>query len=60
MFGERKITIRGNDRKIRTIRAQIYPMEVKLSVVEFDEGVETDDWIADKACQELLDQQGKV
>lgn len=47
MFGEGKITIRGYDEKNRTIPAQIYPMVVKLPVVEFDEGTETDDWTAD-------------
>lgn len=59
MFGEGKISIQGNDRKIRTIPAQIYPMEVKLPVVKFDEEMETNEWTADDACQELLDQQGK-
>lgn len=60
MFGERKITIRRNDRKICIIPAQIYFMEVKLPVVEFDKGVKTDDWIANEACQELFNQQGKI
>lgn len=35
-------------------------MEVKLPVVEFDKGVKTNDWIADKARQELFDQQEKI
>ena len=59
MFGEEQITIKGNDRKIHTVPAQIYPMEVKLPVVEFDKEIGTNEWTADDACQELLDQQEK-
>ena len=56
IFGERKITIRGNDKKICTVLAQIYPLEVNLPIVEYDEELDTDEWSADNACQELLDQ----
>ncbi len=60
MFGEGKITIKGNDKKIQIAPAEIYPIEVKLPIVEFDNDSETNEWTADDACQELLDQQGKV
>ncbi len=56
MFVEEKITIKRNDRKICTVPAQIYPIEVKLPVVVFDEEIETDEWTADDVCQELHDQ----
>ncbi len=59
MLDERKITIKGNDRKICTVPAQIYPIEVKLPVVEFDEEIETNKWTANHVCQKLLDQHGK-
>ncbi len=59
MFNEGRITIKGNDRKIRTVPAQIYPREIKLPVVEFDEEIETNEWTVDDACQEVLDQQEK-
>ncbi|MCJ1346904.1 hypothetical protein MMC31_005124 [Peltigera leucophlebia] len=49
MFGEGKITIKGNDKEIRTVPAKIYPMEVKLPVVEYDEELDTDEWSADDA-----------
>ena len=59
MLGKEKITMKGNDRKIFTVPAQIYPMEVNLPVIEFDEEIKTNEWTSDDACQELLDQQGK-
>lgn len=43
MFGEGKITIKRNDQKICIIPAQIYPIEVKLPVVNFDEKIETNE-----------------
>ncbi len=43
MFGEGKIIIKGNERKISTVPAQIYPMEVELPVVKFDEEIETNE-----------------
>lgn len=43
MIGESKITIKANDKKIRTVSAQIYHLEVKLRVVVFDEEIETDE-----------------
>lgn len=41
IFGEGKITINRNDQKIRIIPAQIYPIEMKLPVVQFDKKMET-------------------
>lgn len=32
---------------------------MKLPVVEYDEELDTYEWSADDACQELLDQPGK-
>lgn len=60
MRGEGKITIKGNNKKIWIVLAKIYPMEVKLLVVEFNDNNKTDEWTADNACQEPLDQQGNV
>lgn len=50
MFGERKITIKRNDQKIRTIPTQIYLIKLKLPVVEFEEEMEINEWITDDVC----------
>lgn len=55
MFGQSKIIIKINNKRICTVPAQIYPIEIKLPVVEFDEEKETDKWTADNVYQKLLD-----
>ncbi len=60
MFGEGKITIKENNRKICTVPVQIYSMEIKLPVVEIDEEIEINEWTSDDACQEQLVQYRKA
>lgn len=55
MFDETKIAINENDKKICTILAEICLMKMKSMVDEFNEKTETNNWIADKACQEVID-----
>lgn len=56
MFDEKKITIYQNNRKICTVLVQIYSMPVKLPIDKFNKEIEIDNWLANKACQELLNQ----
>ncbi len=56
IFGKKKIYIKSYDKKIWIVSAKIYPIEIKLLVVEFDNDSKINEWITDNACQELLDQ----
>lgn len=42
IFGEEKITIKENNKRIGIILAQIYSIEVKLLMVRFDDNSKTD------------------
>lgn len=37
------------------VLAQIYLIEIKLLVIEFDKEIEINEWTIDDTCQELLD-----
>ena len=52
-----QVTIAGNDLQTRYVPAQLVAMETGLPTVEFDED---DEESADRACQDLLDDQENV
>ena len=56
VYGEGKVTIMGKDFYVMDVPSPIIPIDMDLPTIEFDE----DDKTADQACQDLLDEQGKV
>lgn len=56
MFDARKITIKKNDKKIYTILARIYLIEIKLPVFEYNKVLDMDKQSADNTYQRLFDQ----
>lgn len=56
VYGEGKVTIMGNDLCVMDVPSPIIPIDMGLPTIEFDEDEKT----ADQACQDLLDEQGKV
>lgn len=56
VYGEGKVTIMGNDLCVMDVPSPIIPIDMGLPTIEFDEDKKT----ADQACQDLLDEQGKV
>lgn len=44
----------GDDMRTRDVPAQLSPLDIGLPTVEFEDD---DEWSADDACQQLLDEQ---